>query len=54
MLDEVTAARRREISKIVRNVPAALRPAMIEGLETFSDAAGELPDQAWAAGWQPR
>lgn len=54
LLDEVTAARRREISKIVRNVPAALRPAMIEGLETFSDAAGELPDQAWAAGWQPR
>ena len=51
LLDEVTAARRREISKIVRNVPAALRPAMIEGLETFSDASGEVPDQAWAAGW---
>ncbi len=54
LLDEVTSARRREISKIVRNVPAALRPAMIEGLETFSDAAGEVPDQAWAAGWDTR
>ncbi len=22
-----------------------------KGLETFSDASGEVPDQAWAAGW---
>jgi DNA-binding MarR family transcriptional regulator len=51
LLDDVTSARRREISKIVRNVPPALRAAMVEGLETFSDAAGEMPEQAWAAGW---
>jgi len=51
LLDRVTAARRREIARIVKDVPLPLRTAMVQGLQTFSDAAGEVPDQAWAAGW---
>ena len=51
LLDRVTAARRGEIARIVKDVPASLRSAMVKGLQTFSDAAGEVPDQAWAAGW---
>ena len=54
LLDRVTTARRREIARIVNDVPVALRSAMVEGLQTFSDAAGEVPDQAWAAGWDTR
>jgi len=51
LLDRVTAARRREIARIINDVPVASRAAMVRGLQSFSDAAGELPDQAWAAGW---
>jgi len=51
LLDRVTTARRREIARIVKDVPKSLREAMVEGLQTFSDAAGEVPEQAWAAGW---
>ena len=51
LLDRVTTARRREIARIVKDVPPSLRSAVVKGLQTFSDAAGEVPDQAWAAGW---
>ena len=51
LLDRVTTARRREIGHIVKDVPIPLRSAVVKGLQTFSDAAGEVPDQAWAAGW---
>ncbi len=54
LLDRVTAVRRREIGSIVHDVPAPLRSALVEGLQAFSDAAGEVPDQAWTAGWQAR
>jgi DNA-binding MarR family transcriptional regulator len=51
LLQRVTASRRREIGEIVAKVPEALREAMVDALQAFSDAAGEVPDQAWAAGW---
>ena len=51
-LDRVTKARRRAIAEIVAKVPEGLRPAMTGALQAFSDAAGEVPDQAWAAGWE--
>ncbi len=37
----------------MKDVPIPLRSAMVKGLQAFSDAAGEVPDQAWAAGWSP-
>jgi DNA-binding MarR family transcriptional regulator len=51
LLQRVTTARRRAIGKIVAEIPAELRDAMVGALQAFSEAAGELPDQAWAVGW---
>jgi DNA-binding MarR family transcriptional regulator len=49
----VTARRRREIERIVDAVPAGLQRTLIDAFEAFSDAAGELPDDAWKLGWAP-
>jgi len=51
LLHRVTTARRRAIGQIVAKVPADLREAMVDALQAFSEAAGEVPDQAWAVGW---
>jgi DNA-binding MarR family transcriptional regulator len=51
ILRHVTAARRRAIAAIVANVPDQDRRAMVSALTAFGDAAGEVPDQAWAWGW---
>jgi DNA-binding MarR family transcriptional regulator len=51
IVDTVTADRRRDIAAIVRRVPSELRPAMVDALQAFADAAGEVPDQSWSAGW---
>jgi len=51
LLRQVTATRRRAIGEIVAKVPEELREAMVDGLQAFSEAAGEVPDQAWAVGW---
>jgi DNA-binding MarR family transcriptional regulator len=51
LLRGVTIARRKAIGEVVGKVPPPQRPAMIAALQAFSDAAGEVPDQAWAVGW---
>lgn len=51
LVDEVTRRRRAEIDRLVRRVPAADRQAVVSGLQALSRAAGEVPDQDWAAGW---
>ncbi len=51
LLQAVTAARRQAIAQIVRGVPPEVRGAMVDALQAFSDAAGELPDHAWAIAW---
>lgn len=48
---DVSRSRRRAIGQIVAKVPTEHHASMIAALEAFSDAAGEAPDQAWAAGW---
>jgi DNA-binding MarR family transcriptional regulator len=52
LLQRVTVARRRALSDVVAKVPEELRDAMVGALQAFSDAAGEVPDQAWAVGWR--
>lgn len=52
LVDGVTQGRRREIARIVAEVPVDQRPAMVAALRTFASAAGEAPDQAWASGWE--
>jgi DNA-binding MarR family transcriptional regulator len=51
IVDRVTAARRREIARIVARVPPELRGAMVHALQAFGDAAGEVPEQSWSQGW---
>jgi len=51
LLQAVTTARRRAIAQIVRGVPPDERGAMVEALQAFGDAAGELPDDAWMIAW---
>jgi DNA-binding MarR family transcriptional regulator len=51
IVDDVTVARRREIATIVRRVPSELRPAMVDALQAFAEAAGEVPEQSWSLGW---
>jgi DNA-binding MarR family transcriptional regulator len=51
VLHKVTLTRRRAIETIVAKVPDAHRRAMVAALTAFSDAAGEVPEQAWTSGW---
>ena len=51
LLRAVTTARRTAIAQIVAEVPARRRESMVAGLRAFSDAAREIPDDAWALGW---
>ena len=47
----VTAARRKELVDIVDRIPGDVRAATVQALTVFSEAAGELPDEAWMLGW---
>lgn len=53
VVQRVSQARRREISRILRGMPAEGRPALLAALRDFAGAAGEVPDQHWALGWGP-
>jgi DNA-binding MarR family transcriptional regulator len=52
VVDAVTRARRNEIVRVVRAVPAARRPNVIEALNDLGAAAGEVPDPSWGLGWE--
>lgn len=51
VVDAVTTARRAEIGQVVHAVPPTRRAAVIEALNDFGAAAGEVPDDAWLMGW---
>jgi hypothetical protein len=51
LVDQVTRVRRREIGGIVKRIPPDLWPPTVAALNAFADAAGEVPQQAWALGW---
>lgn len=52
LVDHVTARRRREIGAIVRPMPTRTQQLVVTALRLFADAAGEVPDQSWSAGWE--
>lgn len=49
LVGRVTARRRAEIARIVRNMPTSLRDDLVKALTAFADAAGE-PHASGAAG----
>lgn len=51
LVSEVSRRRRAEIRRIVRRMPAESRSPVVQALQAFSEAAGEVPEQDWSLGW---
>lgn len=51
LVDQVSAVRRQEIARILAAIPTERWATLIDALDEFADAAGEVPDQAWSLGW---
>ena len=51
LVDEVTARRRKEITKLIAAVDPAERQALVGALRSLAEAAGEVPEPDWALGW---
>jgi DNA-binding MarR family transcriptional regulator len=52
LVAEVSRRRRAEIRRIVERMPRSHRPLVVEALQAFSQAAGEVPEQDWSLGWR--
>ncbi len=48
----VTDRRRAEIERILEQMPTRGRRALTAALRAFAAAAGEVPEQDWALGWE--
>ncbi|MHB2001377.1 MAG: MarR family winged helix-turn-helix transcriptional regulator [Solirubrobacteraceae bacterium] len=51
LLDRVTSSRRAEITALLREIPRERHASLVEGFRLFAEAAGELAEADWAAGW---
>jgi DNA-binding MarR family transcriptional regulator len=54
LVREVSRRRRAEIRRIVRRMPPASRTLVVDALQAFAAAAGEVPEQDWSLGWGHR
>ncbi|MDA8073457.1 MAG: MarR family transcriptional regulator [Actinomycetota bacterium] len=52
LVAEVTDRRRCEIANLLAGIPAKDQAAMVELFGKLAEAAGEVPDQNWAVGWE--
>jgi DNA-binding MarR family transcriptional regulator len=52
LVDEVTARRRREVGRIVGAMAPDTQRLLVEALRAFAEAAGEVSEQSWSAGWE--
>jgi DNA-binding MarR family transcriptional regulator len=48
LVDDVSRRRRDELRTLLAGVPADRRAAVVEGLRSLADAAGEVPEPDWA------
>ncbi len=48
---EVTERRRVEVARILAQMPTGGRKPLADALRAFATAAGEVPEQDWALGW---
>jgi DNA-binding MarR family transcriptional regulator len=53
LVRSVAARRSRELRRIVERLDVASQRALIDAFQTFAEAAGEVPDDAWKLGWTP-
>ena len=51
LVRSVTARRRKEIDAIMARLSPSQRVLIVEAFTAFSEAAGEVPDEAWKLGW---
>ena len=51
LIDAVSEARRREIRSILGAITPSEQAVLVHALGRFAAAAGEVPEQAWASGW---
>ncbi|AGL16270.1 MarR family winged helix-turn-helix transcriptional regulator [Actinoplanes sp. N902-109] len=51
LVQQITAARATEISRILGAMPGQARGPLLAALRAFTDAAGEAPEQSWSLGW---
>lgn len=52
LINEATRLRRIALGNLLRSVPAEEQRALVRALSYLNAAAGEVPDQDWASGWQ--
>lgn len=52
LVAEVTERRRQEIARLLRDISPEDQALMIELFGKLADAAGEVPEQNWSAGWE--
>jgi len=52
LVDQVTERRRQEIADLLATIPAADQVAMVTLFTRLAEAAGEVPEQDWAVGWE--
>jgi len=52
LVDHATKQRRIELSRLLESVPAEEQRHLVQALTYINVAAGEVPDQDWASGWQ--
>jgi DNA-binding MarR family transcriptional regulator len=48
LVDDVSRRRRAELRTLLAGVPTGRRAAVVEGLRSLADAAGEVPEPDWA------
>ncbi len=51
LVDAVTDRRRQEIADLLAAVPAKTQQSVVVALRQLAEAAGEVPEQDWSAGW---
>ncbi len=51
LIDAVTERRRREIAALLATVPLRTQRSVVVALTQLAQAAGEVPEQDWSAGW---
>ena len=51
LVDAVTVRRRREIERIMSEIPPEEQVVLIQALGRLATAAGEVPEQDWSSGW---
>jgi DNA-binding MarR family transcriptional regulator len=51
LVEGVTSSRRAEIAALLGEIPRERHASLVEGFRLFAEAAGELAEADWAAGW---